>query len=172
MQNLLVPQFLLQRIVQLVMENFELYEKEMFEKMVGEINEKLKLYPHSDYESKLALLKSEFQLRVKELRDYAKWKDVNRDDLPDAIEAIILVAVKNTNSQKTLQQILTQKEKFVRAEFLVKSTSRMLEIAIYRDNKTGREKNYGELPLPIKNKLPDILPTGYTIYTNSHPPHA
>ncbi len=167
MQNLLVPQFLLQRIVQLVMENFELYEKEMFEKMVGEINEKLKLYPHSDYESKLALLKNEFQLRVKELRDYAKWKDFNRADLPNAIEAFILVAVKNTNAQKTLQQILSQNEKFVRAEFLVKPTPRMLEIAIYRNNKTGKEMRCQELPLAIQNKLPDTLPTGFAIFSDS-----
>jgi hypothetical protein len=74
MDNILFPKFLFHQIVQLVIKNFEFYEKVMFENIVFELNEKLKLFPHSDYESKLALLKNEFQLRVKELRNYGKWK--------------------------------------------------------------------------------------------------
>jgi hypothetical protein len=50
---------------------------------------------------------------------------------------------------------------------MVKPTSRMLEMAIYRESKTGKEKSYRELPLTIQNKLPDILPTGFAIYSDS-----
>jgi hypothetical protein len=168
MDNILFPKILFHQIVQLVIKNFEFYEKVMFENIVFELNEKLKLFPHSDYENKLALLKNEFQLRVKELRNYGKWKGYDRSDLKDLTEECILFILKNDpTTQKTLKQILNQKEKFVRAEFMVKPTSRMLEMAIYRESKTGKEKSYRELPLTIQNKLPDILPTGFAIYSDS-----
>ncbi len=163
----IIPQDILKRIVDLTIKSYECYQQETLKRLVADVNEKLDLLLRSEYEKRLSLLKEEFQLRTKEINEYAKWKEFDRESLSEKFEAYILFGLQISISEKTSTLPLPQKEKFVRVEFLIKPTPRMLEMATYRDNKTGKEKSYAELARSVRNKLPDTLPKDFTIYTVS-----